>query len=181
VTSRTVLVSTDTPTWEERIEETYLELERQTLDAILQEEVNEATVRLDRWVDARYAGQSFELLVPGANWVSRFHDRHEERYGYRRDGSVAEAVTLRVVATAPGPELKLERLVTSSEQAVPDPIQVHVGGRWVEAGRIWRKTLPQGQTLQGPSIVMEYSATTWIPEGWEATLDEWGNLHLSSQ
>jgi N-methylhydantoinase A len=179
--SRTVLVSTDTPTWEERIEETYLELERQTLDAILQEEVSESTVRLDRWVDARYAGQSFELRVPGSNWVSAFHDLHEERYGYRRDASPAEAVTLRVIATAPGPELKLERLAASSERAVPEAAQVHVGGRWIEAGRIWRNALAQGQELKGPLIVLEYSGTTWVPEGWQATLDDWGNLLLSSQ
>lgn len=179
--SRTILVSTDTPTWEERIEETYLELERQTLDAILQEEVSESTVRLDRWVDARYAGQSFELRVPGSNWVSAFHDLHEERYGYRRDASPAEAVTLRVIATAPGPELKLERLAVSSERAVPEAAQVHVGGRWIEAGRVWRNALAQGQDLKGPLIVLEYSATTWVPEGWQATLDDWGNLLLSSQ
>ena len=58
---------------------------------------------------------------------------------------------------------------------------MHVGGRWIEAGRVWRNALAQGQELKGPLIVLEYSGTTWVPEGWQATLDDWGNLLLSSQ
>ena len=180
-TSRTVLISTDTPSSEERIEEAFDALERETLHAIRGEDVDEATVRIDRWVDARYGGQSFELRVPSTSWVSSFHELHEERYGYRRDGSPIEAVTLRVVATAPGPELTLQPLVGSKDDAVPVPARVHVDGRWVEAVRVWRTELAPGQELDGPLIVLEYSATTWVPEGWRLTLDDWGNLRLSAQ
>ena len=180
-TSRTILISTETSSGEERIEGVYLELERQTLEAIRQEGVKDTTIGLQRWVDARYAGQSFELRVPGENWVAAFHDLHEERYGYRRDGSPAEAVTLRVVATAPGPELELQRLDRATDDAIPSPTRVHVDGRWVDAGRIWRSELSPGHELPGPVVVLEYSATTWVPEGWRLTLDDWGNLHLSAQ
>ncbi len=179
--SRTVLISTETPSGEERIEEAYVELERQTLEAIRHEDVEETTIDLQRWVDARYAGQSFELRVPGRNWVSAFHDLHEERYGYRRDDSPTEAVTLRVVATAPGPELKLHRLDPATGPATPSPTRACVDGRWVEAGRIWRSELSPGHDLEGPAVVLEYSSTTWVPEGWHVTLDDWGNLHLSAR
>ncbi len=180
-TSRTVLVSTETPSGEALIEAEYVELESQALQAMRQEDVDEATITLRRWVDARYAGQSFELRVPGENWVAAFHDLHEERYGYRRDGSPAEAVTLRVVASAPGPELALERFEPATEAATPGATRVHVDGEWVEAGRIWRGELSPGHELHGPLVVLEYSSTTWVPEGWQLTLDEYGNLHLAAQ
>jgi N-methylhydantoinase A len=180
-TSRTVLISSEEPSGEARIEEAYLELEEQTLEAIKQEGVEEATIDLRRWVDARYAGQSFELRLPGANWVDTFHGLHEERYGYKRKDSPVEAVTLRVVASAPGPELEIQRLSPATEPATASPTRVHVDGRWVEAGRIWRSELSPGHELPGPLVVLEYSSTTWVPEGWQVTVDDWGNLHLSAQ
>ncbi len=180
-TSRTVLISTEADGAEARVEEAYLELERQVLEAIRQEEVEEGAVRLHRWVDARYAGQSFELRVPGADWVGAFHVLHEERYGYRRDGVPVEAVTLRVVASAPGPEVKIERLAPATRSVPIIPTQVHVGGRWVEAGRVWREEVAPGHEVEGPAVVLEYSSTTWVPEGWRLTMDDWGNLHLANQ
>ena len=46
-------------------------------------------------MDARYQGQSFELRVPAADWARRLPRAHDERYGYRRDDTPVEAVTLR--------------------------------------------------------------------------------------
>ena len=180
-TSRTVLISTGTPSSEKVIEGTYQELERQTLDSIHEEGVEETTVELKRWVDARYAGQSFELRVPGAGWQAAFHSLHESRYGYRREGTPLEAVTLRVVASAPGPQVELQRIPEATGPVSVEPTQVHVDGRWVEAGRVWRNEISPGQELEGPAVVLEYSSTTWLPEGWGLTVDEWGNLHLSTK
>ncbi len=180
-TSRTVLISTETPSGERRIKEVYLELERHTLEAIRQEDVEEATIELHRWVDARYVGQSFELRVPGTDWVAAFHALHQERYGYQREGTPVEAVTLRVVASAPGPELELQRLPPTTGPVTLSPTQVHVDGRWVEAGRVWRSKISPGHELEGPAVVSEYSSTTWVPEGWRLTVDDWGNLHLTTK
>lgn len=51
--------------------------------------------RLERYVDARYAGQSYELTIPvGAD----FHAAHEKEYGYADRTRSTEVVTLRVQA-----------------------------------------------------------------------------------
>ena len=179
-TSRTVLISTETPSSERMIEDTYKELERQTLDSIHEEDVDDTTVELQRWVDARYAGQSFELRVPGRDWDTQFHALHETRYGYQRPETPVEAVTLRSTASAPGPPLDLEPLEHSGEAPRTGRTRVYVEGQWAEVDRVWRGDLSPDQKLAGPALVLEYSATTWVPRGWGLKVDKWGNLHLAT-
>ena len=44
-----------------------------------------------------------------------------------------------------------------------------------------RQKLVQGVALQGPAIITETAATSWIAPGWSASLDQWGNLKLSQR
>jgi N-methylhydantoinase A len=60
--------------------------------------------------DLRYAGQSFELRVPlGPRLEERFHEAHEERYGYADRARPIELVAVRTADLLPGPELTLPR------------------------------------------------------------------------
>ena len=54
--------------------------------------------------DVRYVGQSFELTVPlGGDLAERFHQAHEERYGYADRTRALELVALRIAHVSPGP------------------------------------------------------------------------------
>ena len=58
--------------------------------------------------DLRYAGQSFELTLPlGSGLEERFHELHEERYGYADRGRPVELVAVRTAEVRPGPEIEL--------------------------------------------------------------------------
>jgi N-methylhydantoinase A len=58
--------------------------------------------------DLRYRGQSFELAVPlRPDLAERFHQRHEERYGYADRTRELELVAVRTADVRPGPELEL--------------------------------------------------------------------------
>ena len=177
--SRSVLLSTASSGTEERLREVFAELERTVVEAMTGEGVRPEDITVVRRVDARYEGQSFELRVPETAWEETFHALHEERYGYRRPDTPVEAVTIRAIASAPGPELALERLPPAT--APPDTSQtsLYSGGEWVDISRVWREELAPGHELEGPLLVLEYSSTTWIPHGWRVTLDDWGNLHLA--
>jgi N-methylhydantoinase A len=48
----------------------------------------------------------------------------------------------------------------------------------LEVERVWRRDLRAGHRLDGPALVLEYSATTWVPPGWILDVDRWGTLHL---
>jgi N-methylhydantoinase A len=176
--SRTVLAEGGEEAAEALLAATFAELEALARTELLEEGADADALAVERWVDARYRGQSFELRVPKDGWLEAFHRAHEERYGYARRGAPVEAVTLRVVASAPGPRLDVARL----EAAVSPPAQsrgaVCLDGREVEVARVWRRDLRAGHTLEGPAIVQEYSATTWVPPEWSLEVDAWGILHL---
>ncbi|MGD8320532.1 MAG: hydantoinase/oxoprolinase family protein [Gemmatimonadota bacterium] len=177
--SRTVLASSEDPGVSELMAEVFAALEDQARREMLAEGADEATLVAERWVDARYQGQSFELRVPATDgWGARFHALHQERYGYRRDTTPVEAVTLRIVMTGPPLPLDVPEL---PEAAAPPPVEearVVFGGEEMDVARVWRRDLAAGHTLAGPAIVQEYSATTWVPPEWSLEVDRWGCLHL---
>ena len=179
--SRTVLISTASATAQGNIESVFTELEQATVEAMAEEGVPEDRLTLRQWVDARYERQSFELRVPGDDWDTRFHALHEKRYGYQRLATPVEAVTLRSIASAPGPPLDLERIPRLGGDPTVERAPAYTEAEWTDVDRVWRKELGPDQTLDGPALVLEYSSTTWVPRGWGLTVDEWGNLHLSAK
>ncbi len=60
--------------------------------------------------DLRYAGQSFELLIPfddPKDLADAFHAEHERRYGHADPDRAVELVTLRAAAVQPGAAVRL--------------------------------------------------------------------------
>ena len=135
---------------------------------------------VERWVDVRYAGQSWELSLPwpGAEHVlAAFAAAHERRYGYARRGTPVEVVTLRVHARLPAPVVlpppappRLER-PTATRLVLAD-------GRTVDAPVWSRQALRSGEHLVGPAVVAQLDATTYVAPGWCATVGRWGDLRL---
>jgi N-methylhydantoinase A len=184
--SRTVLISTDSTGWEEGATEVFTALSEsaaaQLHDELVRSDPHLApSVVTSRWVDARYRGQSFELSVPADQWVERFHRAHRARYGYERQHTPVEAVTLRAVARAPGPPLEIMEIAPATGEPAVQPHRIRYDGEEIAAGRVGRSKLAAGHHLGGPLLVAEYSATTWVPPGWTLDVDRWGILHLVPQ
>ncbi len=178
-TSRTVLLGADHPGRDSRMEGAFEELQKTATASLTQEGIPDANITLRRWVDARYRGQSFELRVPAERWVEEFHELHRTRYGYDRPDTPIEAVTLRVVASAPGPELRHETVPASEAELAVETVSVYAEGSNVPAARVWRSEMKAGHAVGGPALILEYSSTTWVPTGWRATCDATGVLLLS--
>lgn len=170
--SRTVLLSTAGPasigeSTGDSIKHAILtaldELESEARQALSQEGADSGEVEVERWVDARYAGQSFELRVPAADWAATFHREHERRYGYARLDAAVEAVTLRAIASAPGARVESVELSPAEGEFESTNADIIFGGRTVSAARVWRSDLRPGHTVPGPALILDYSATTWVP------------------
>lgn len=177
--SRTVLIREDDPDADVGIEAALEALEGEAGSAMGADGFSPDTLSVERWIDARYRGQSFELAVPSEDWSTRFHRAHEERYGYRRDDVPAEAVTVRVVVTAPAPDLAPPELAAADGPPPRSATEVVHRGGTIPAVRVRRADLRAGHRLDGPAIIQEYSGTTWVPPAWTLEVDRWGCLHLT--
>jgi N-methylhydantoinase A len=85
-------------------------------------------------------------------------------------------VNLRVALRAEAEPMAIERLA-SGEGAEP-AAWVQVQGTEAPVPRWERDRLRPGQRLQGPALVTETVATTWLAPGWRCDVDAYGNLLL---
>jgi N-methylhydantoinase A len=146
-------------------------------------------VRLERSADLRYVGQGFELLVPMdagelgddslARLAANFHVEHERAYGHRSDDAPVQFVNLRLtarglrLAEAPQPGSRSWRSQPAAEEGTRDAYFGSLGlQRTPVVGRSSISATPRG----GPLIIEEYDATTVVPPGCTARLDEFGSI-----
>lgn len=176
--ARTILLSTADDDLADAMEEAFQGLEEQAKRQMVDEGNAPEALSTQRWIDARYHGQSFELRVAADDWIERFHRAHAERYGYERRDAVVEAVTLRAVVEAPAPPLEPAPLTTGDAPPATGKCRIYFQGQHRDGQRVWRGDLAAGHRLEGPVLVLEYSATTWVPPEWTLEVDEWGSLHL---
>ena len=145
-------------------------------------------IRIERRLDLRYAGQAYELSVPAAgDFVAAFHRAHEARYGYHDAKRTVEIVNLRVRATgvtdkpglrkiAAAKRVRTARCDTRNTQT--RSIVCSMGGD-AERELIARDELRSGDSLSGPAVISEYSATTLVPHGWSGRVDAYGQILLT--
>ena len=103
-----------------------------------------------------------------------FADAHHRTFmhGATLDRPV-EIVTLRVGATLPiGTPPRLDRDKGASR--TPEPTKVFHGDGWIGCARYDG----EAEKVVGPAVIEGYTATTWVPPGWTATLDAADNLIL---
>lgn len=135
-----------------------------------------------REVDLRYRGQSSTLNLPWSKLEAMsevFHQAHQQQFGHRMDIPV-ELVNARVHLIGPEPTVSLPELaeVQAEQQGLLARVPVAGVG---EVPCYQREELGCGQCLQGPAIVIEKVATTWLEPGWRARVDRLGNLLLDKE
>lgn len=156
-------------------------LERKGTDDLISEGVNEKGLLLERYLDMRYEGQSYEIVVPFRdNYIEGFHGLHEKKYGYRNEDKPVEIVNLRLRARGTLDKPRMEEFPMSSEipvdEALLDRREVTFDGQPVTTQIFKRELLKSGNRIKGPAIVVEYSSTIVIPPFAEAVVDKFRNL-----
>jgi N-methylhydantoinase A len=162
------------------------ELESQGRADLLHEDVPLEKIVIERYLDLRYKGQSYELTIPFDGDLTRaandFHAAHERRYGYCDPNERVQVVNVRLkargLATAPILEQQemvrgacaepvMRRKVTFAELEQPATHEVPV---------YERSALLPGYTFSGPAIITQYDTTTVVPPGWHGHVDAVSNL-----
>jgi N-methylhydantoinase A len=155
-------------------------LERAAAVVLDDEGIPAAERLLERAATLRYRGQSFELEVPCAgDLAAGFHAAHRARYGYALDDRAVELVALRVRARGVGSPPPLP--TPASEPGPPEVgrVRAHAEGREWDAPVWARRRLLPGARVDGPALIVEYSATTFVPPGAHAQVLDGGSLEVT--
>jgi N-methylhydantoinase A len=127
----------------------------------------------------RYAGQAFELPVPGpvdpdpAELVDGFERLHEERYGHRDPDGDVVLVDIDLALVVPG---RAPRPAAAAAGAVEESSRrVHFAGEWVETP-VLRGEPAAGTEAEGPVVIELPEATFVVPPGWTTRVDDHGTI-----
>jgi len=141
--------------------------------------------------DVRYAGQAFqitmdfsdeELMASGlALLTDRFDSEHEQLFTFAL-GEDHELVMIRAIVQAVARSIEQEtvgRADASLEDCKIHDSRFYYEGESHDAVIYDRNLLHTGLVVPGPSIVGEMDSTTVILPGYEARVDEYGNLLIN--
>jgi N-methylhydantoinase A len=161
--------------------EIFSKLEQKGIRELCREGISEDAVLSERYVDMRYAGQSYELMVPfGDHFVADFHRQHEKTYGYGDTLKGTEIVNIRLRVRGIPEKPALERIEEGGPALPADAVlgerDVVFENRKMPGLVIDREELLGGNIIEGPAIVTEYSSTTVIPPWVRASVDEYANV-----
>jgi len=148
---------------------------------LISEGIDKDGIILERYLDMRYEGQSYEIIVPfNRDYIEGFHRLHEKNYGYRNQEKPVEIVNLRLRARGipDKPEFVKSRTLSekTSDEAYLGQKEVVFDDQPVPTHIFNRERLSCGNRIEGPAVVVEYSSTIVVPPFAEAVVDAYGNL-----
>lgn len=125
---------------------------------------------VERFVDVRYAGQSYELTIP---WGGDFHKAHQGVYGYSDRKRATQIITLRVRATVSVAKPSLRVAMKRGEKG--STRRVWFDRHWLDIVALSREAVGT-KAASGPALITDYGSTTLVPADWTMRLDRAANL-----
>ncbi len=178
--SQTVMLPEDEATLE-ALETHFRPIETRGLAGLIAEGVPAQKVRLQRYLDMRYQGQSYEILVPcDGGFRDSFHALHEKLYGYCNKDKDIEVVNVRVRAIGTPDKPEISSSASAGEELVADAVldvrQTVFDGKAHQTRVVNRVALKHGNCVRGPAIIVEYSSTIVVPPFASVRIDAYGNI-----
>ena len=178
--SLTVMLPGDTQI--DTIESAYAPMVERAMLELQKEGFSEDLIHIERNLDMRYKGQSYELIVPFSDrCLEEFQALHHKEYGYFRAEAPIEIVNLRVrsIGKVVPPQLRLNK------DAGPDPARAYIGSRPVifHEGSLptpfyrGEELLP-GNQIAGPAVIVRDDTTILLLDDVSGSVDTFGNLWL---
>ena len=164
------------------LEEMFAPLADQARQVLANEGFAPPRTRIDKFVDLRYIGQSHEITTPfSENFAELFHGLHHGLFGASHPSRPTEIVTLRLRAVGLRSTPKPTPSAAPPDAGAPThgsrPILIN--GRRQQAHLLNRNQLQPGFRLPGPALILELSATTFLPPDFSLEVDQWLNLRLA--
>jgi N-methylhydantoinase A/acetone carboxylase, beta subunit len=145
-------------------------------------------VSVARQLDLRYEGQAYELTVtmPDGEFsidrfeeaLARFHEQHEQLYGYDMPDEPLELVTLRVAGTVETPPIADDPSAPGEPAAARERDVYFDETGFVATPILDREAIAVGDEIEGPAIIEESGCTTLLPPNTTAETTSEGNLRI---
>ena len=177
-----------------QVEAAFSELTTAGHDQLIRDGIPFKAADFSYLADLRYVGQEHTIAIPVrdpklltgdfAPLRQAFDAEHDQRYGQAAPDERLEIVNVRLVVTAARQDTLAERWL--SEPWTPEP---PVADEWreviitdpakpVRTRIVWRPSLPAGAKVDGPAVIEEPNATTFIHPGDVATVSDAGHLFI---
>lgn len=160
------------------------------------EDFRDDEIRIDFFLDLRYAGQGYELTVPCPApplkpqdltlMRQRFDIQHEQASGHKAETEPVELVSLRLVSYGMVPQAKLAparatgRSITEARTAERD-IYFGKDDGILHCQIYARDLLEPRHRIAGPAVIEQLDTTTVIQPEQQATVDEYRNLIVTER
>lgn len=176
----------------QRVNSLFQEMEEELETRLAREGVAPENIVLQRSADMKYKGQ-FHILNVSVNDGTLtvedlsslrkvFEDEHLRLYTYSSDGEPTDLVNLRVRGRGNLGRPELPRVdVGTAEMALVDTRVVYFRGMKepLDCKIYKRELLGSGSQFDGPAVVEEKTSTTLVPPGFNAKVDDYGNVIIS--
>lgn len=185
---RTEISTVDATIWK-KIVSYFREMEVEGNSWLEQEKVTPENRAFRRYIEARYEGQNYEIVVELEEVSSNgleglldmFRQGHVKEYGYEIPGRPIQIVNCRVEAIGRVPKARLKEISTehaSIDQARQGERPVYFGDKtgWLNTPVYQRDRLPVGEYMNGPAIIEEMSSTTVVLPTNRFVIDRLGNI-----
>ena len=173
------------------VEAVFAELEKEGAAMLDRAGIAPAHRRFERFVDARYERQSYELSVPVppraldaailAEIAEAFHTRHRATYGHDNRGEPVQLVSVRLTAIG---EIAPLMVRDRTAPAGTDPIKGRREVWFRQSGAVTanvydRRRMPAGLAAPGPAIIESLESTILVPPHWQARMTDDGFVALA--
>ncbi|WGY01667.1 hydantoinase/oxoprolinase family protein [Nocardioides sp. QY071] len=172
------------------LEQAFTRMEQSIRDDLMAQGLNVGALQFERAFFGMYAGQTWDNRRPLADgpitaetveaMVEEFHTFYQRTYGFSARELPVMCTSLEVTGVV-ARDTTVERRVTSKAGTsyVRTATVIPVGRGPMEAEVHQRELLTSGARIEGPALVVERFATTFIQPGWSGSLREDGCLVVS--
>jgi N-methylhydantoinase A/oxoprolinase/acetone carboxylase beta subunit len=138
---------------------------------------------IERLLDVRYVGQSYEITLPfSRDYRHAFDQRHRQVYGYSNPARPIEIVNIRVKAS--GITLKPALPCHPVTKSKPEPASIRksrFNARMLSTAFYRWGDLAPGAYAPGPAVVTGGEATVVVPPAFRFQVDGFGNVIIRAK
>ena len=139
-------------------------------------------VRVERFLDLRYHGQSFELtIVYDHEFRMNFHKLHEKQFGYAMKNAPLELVAIRCTIGLESRVISLprQRCKTKKAARTQGKVKIIFAHDEQKVDIYQRKDLDWGHAIHGPALIVDDYTTILLTGRFKARVDALSNLRIT--